>query len=155
MLPVEIEVTPVYRLAALPHTGPYDSLGSAYDLLANLLTERGLWPKLGHMMGVHYDDPRSVESEALRSHAGAQVVDDDFPMAPPLETVVVPAGRHAVMRYQGPYEGLSKAWDSLVEDWLPTSGEEMGEGPAFEIYLNSPQDTAPEDLRTDIYLALA
>jgi hypothetical protein len=36
----------------------------------------------------------------------------------------------------------------------PGSGEEDADSPAFEVYLNSPMDTAPEDLLTEICLPL-
>ena len=34
------------------------------------------------------------------------------------------------------------------------SGHEFSERPGFEVYLNSPVDTKPEDLRSDIYLSV-
>ena len=72
----------------------------------------------------------------------------------PLEQVTLPAGRHAVLTYQGPYAGLPAAYDQLFGLWLPQSGEEPADSPVFEIYLNSPMDTAPDDLLTEICLPL-
>ena len=40
-------------------------------------------------------------------------------------------------------------------DWLPRSGRRVGSGRSYEVYRNNPQDTAQEDLRTDLYLPLA
>ncbi len=34
--------------------------------------------------------------------------------------------------------------------WLPTSGEEARSAPALEFYRNSPMDTPPEKLLTDV-----
>jgi hypothetical protein len=36
----------------------------------------------------------------------------------------------------------------------PGSGEESADSPAFEVYPNSPMDTPPEDLLTEICLPL-
>jgi AraC family transcriptional regulator len=43
----------------------------------------------------------------------------------------------------------------LLGIWLPASGESYGTTPMFEVYLNSPMDTAPDDLLTEICLPLA
>ena len=41
------------------------------------------------------------------------------------------------------------------ESWLVQSGREAADAPVFEEYLNSPKDTAPADLVTEICLPLA
>jgi AraC family transcriptional regulator len=46
------------------------------------------------------------------------------------------------------------AYDWLYGQWLPSSGREAADAPVFEDYLNSPRDTLPTELRTDIYLPL-
>jgi len=38
--------------------------------------------------------------------------------------------------------------------WLPANNWEPGQGPCIERYLNNPQQTAPEDLLTDIHVPL-
>ena len=38
--------------------------------------------------------------------------------------------------------------------WLPANNREPEHGPCVEAYLNNPQQTAPEDLLTEIYLLL-
>lgn len=61
----------------------------------------------------------------------------------------------AAMLFTGPYSGLKAAYDYLYGDWLPSSGREMRDAPSYEVYLNSPMDTAPEDLLTEICVPLA
>ena len=53
-----------------------------------------------------------------------------------------------------PYAGLSAAYDWFYDTWLPQSGRELGNAPAFEEYLNNPENTAPADLMTDIHMPL-
>ena len=74
----------------------------------------------------------------------------DAAIDPPLEPVTLPAGRHAALAFRGPYFGLPAAYDQLFGLWLPGSGMGLADSPIFEIYLNSPMDTAPEDLETEI-----
>jgi AraC family transcriptional regulator len=39
--------------------------------------------------------------------------------------------------------------------WLPGSGERLGSGVTYEIYVNNPTEVAPEQLHTDLYIPLA
>lgn len=152
MYAIEIRHDPVRRLGAMPHSGPYHEISRAYDKLGAVLGTRGLWPKAGAMVAAYYDDPSATPAADLRSHAGV-VFGGDVALEAPLEVVTLPAGPHAVLRYQGPYSGLAAAYDQLF-GWLPTSGREPADSPVFEIYLNTPMDTAPENLLTEICVPL-
>ena len=71
-----------------------------------------------------------------------------------LTVVHLQGGRHAVCTVKGPYSGLQAGYDHLYGQWAPNSGEELENGPPFEIYLNGPADTPPGDLITEIYVPL-
>lgn len=149
---VEIRNEPARRLGAMPHKGPYNEISRAYDKLGAILGARGLWPQAGAMVAVYYDDPSATPAPDLRSHAGV-TFGPDVALDAPLEVVTLPAGPHAVLTYRGPYSGLAAAYDQLYA-WLPTSGRQPADSPVFEIYLNTPMDTAPEDLLTEICVPL-
>ncbi len=153
MFPVETETHPARRVAAVPHRGPYPEISRAFAALGTILHSRGLVGEARGMVAIFYDDPSAVAKAELRSHAGV-VVGDHVSLPDPLEEVRLPAGRHAVMHFRGPYAGLPAAYDTLYGSWLPSSGEEPADAPPFEIYHNTPMDTAPEDLRTDICIPL-
>jgi AraC family transcriptional regulator len=153
MYPTEIRQDPARRLGALPHRGPYNEIGRAYAKLGAVLGTRGLWPQAGAMVAVYYDDPDATPPAELRAHAGV-AFGPDAALDPPLEVVHLPGGPHAVMTYRGPYAGLGAAYGLLFGQWLPASGREPADSPVFEIYLNSPMDTAPEDLLTEICVPL-
>jgi AraC family transcriptional regulator len=152
MYPVEIRRDPARRLACIPHQGPYIEIGRAFEKLGATLGARGLSDQAGSMIGVYYCNPNDTKPEDLRSHAG--VVLDPAAIEAPLEEVQLRAGRHAVLTYEGPYAGLTAAYQQLFGVWLPQSGEEPADAPSFEIYLNTPMDTAPDDLLTELCLPL-
>jgi AraC family transcriptional regulator len=141
------------RLAALPHTGAYFEISRAFQKLSAVMASRDLFRNAGRMIAVFYDDPQSTPEAALRSHAGFEITGASD-LSAPLEEVALPAGRQAVLTYKGPYAGLPAAYDELFGVWLPASGEEPADSPSFEVYLNSPMDTAPEDLVTELHLPL-
>lgn len=151
--PVTLRDAPARRLAAVLHRGAYPLVGQAFDRLWTLLSARGLAGRAGGMAAVFYDDPSAVAEADLRSHAGV-FIDGDIALAAPLEDIRLVAGRFAVMRYTGPYSGLSAAYDAFYCNWLPGSGEEPGDAPAFEVYLNSPADAAPDALITEMWMPL-
>ena len=153
MHPVIIRSEAPIRLAALPHKGAYHEISRAFQKLSAVMTSRDLFRHSGRMIAVFYDDPQSVPEANLRSHAGFEIRGEPD-LSAPLEEVTLPGGRQAVLTYKGPYAGLPAAYDELFGLWLPKSGEEPADAPAFEVYLNTPTDTAPEDLLTELHLPL-
>lgn len=153
MHPVIIRSEAPIRLAALPHKGPYHEISRAFQKLSAVMTSRDLFRHSGRMIAVFYDDPQSVPEANLRSHAGFEIRGEPD-LSTPLEEVTLPGGRQAVLTYKGPYAGLPAAYDELFGLWLPKSGEEPADSPAFEVYLNTPMDTAPQDLLTELHLPL-
>lgn len=152
MYPVEIRDEPARRLACVAHQGPYPEIGRAFEKLGATIGARGLFTEIGRMVGVYYNSPDDTAPEDLRSHAGFEMAKAEI--APPLEEVHLPKGRHAVLTFKGPYSGLPAAYSYLFGAWLQNSGEVPADAPPFEVYLNSPMDTAPENLITEICLPL-
>lgn len=153
MHPVTIRTEPAIRLAALPHKGAYHEISRAFQKLTAVMASRDLFRSAGRMIAVFYDDPQSTPEADLRSHAGFEITGRSD-LSAPLEEVTLSAGRQAVLTFTGPYAGLPAAYDELFGIWLPQSGEEPADMPSFEVYLNSPMDTAPEALITELHLPL-
>jgi AraC family transcriptional regulator len=145
---------PARRLAALPHSGPYVEISRAFAKLGALAGARGLFGPGAEMIGVYYDDPHATPAAELRSHAGLTLA-APVALEPPLEEVLLPAGEYAVLVHKGPYAGLQASYDRLYGQWLPASGREPANSPVFENYLNTPGETAPDDLLTEICVPLA
>jgi len=153
----EIAITkiPAMTLIAVEHRGSYMSIGKSFDRLFMTLGSRNMIRPSMRMIGVYLDDPTKVPEAELRSQAG--VVSDGhgaLPVEEPLFTTTIRGGDYAVLMYKGPYGDMRLAYDWLFGQWLPTSGREADDAPIFEAYLNSPRDTPPTELRTDIHLPL-
>jgi AraC family transcriptional regulator len=153
MFDITIRQEPARRLFAVEHRGPYMEIARSFEKMSAVMSVRNLWPQAMGMVGVYYDDPMAVKPAELRSHAGV-VVGDAVPLPKGLEDVRLPGGRTAVLRFKGHYSGLPAAYDYLFGVWLPQSGQEAADSPSYELYVNSPMDTAPEDLLTDISVPL-
>lgn len=153
MFDVEVKTLEPLRIIGLRHTGPYMEINRAYARLWELLQTRGLVHP--DMMGiaVYFDDPDVTPPDKLRSLAAVSAPEDVEADAP-LEERRLDGGEHAVLLYRGPYAGLDAAYKWLFGTWVPASGQAMASAPAYEIYLNSPSDTPPAELLTQICLPL-
>ncbi len=150
---VTLDTAPTRQLATMAHTGPYLEIGRAFEALAAIASARELWESVECMVGIYLDDPNAVAPEELRSFAGLSMR-DGAEVPGDLEAREIAGGPVARLRFVGPYAGLHAAYDYLFGEWLPGSGQEPADQPCYELYLNSPADTAPKDLITDICLPL-
>lgn len=148
---VTIEHYDAVRCMSVPHSGPYLQIDAAMTQLFGTLAQAELLGPDTQMQAVFYDDPDLVAPDDLRSAACAPCADDlDLPEG--TQELLRPAGAYAKLEYTGPYADMKDAYRWLYGVWLPSSGYEISERPGFESYLNSPVDTKPEDLRSDIFL---
>ncbi|KAL0223641.1 hypothetical protein P9112_003031 [Eukaryota sp. TZLM1-RC] len=60
--------------------------------------------------------------------------------------------KHVVYSHIGPYKDLSEAFQKVM-DYLGTNNLQYS-GQCFEMYMNSPQQTSEDQLRTDIYMSV-
>lgn len=149
---VEIQERGAMRLASVPHHGPPQTVGRAFDKLMAWAGPRGftLPPQVGvalwlsDMMTTPLEDRRAIAGLTV----GPEVQGDDT-----VTIYDVPGGRHAVVLYKGPFVQIARGYDVLFS-WLPGSGEEPADRPLFEVNLNDPRRTAPDDLLTEICLPL-
>lgn len=135
------------------HRGPYMGIRDVFQKLAGIMTGQNLWGDVEGVIGLYFDDPRETAEADLRSMAGA-ILKQGVSIPEGLEEAAMPAGPVARLRFKGPYSDMISAYRHLFEEWLPASGREIGAFPTCELYLNSPMDTAPEELLTDIIIPL-
>jgi len=154
MYPVSIREEPARRVFGLAHTGPYTMIGAQFERLAAALGAAGLWPHVRGMATIAYCDPDSTPEAELQSFACA-IVEGDAPCPDTLEERALAAGRFAVLELAGPYDQLGAAWGWLSGPWMAEAGEAAAMAPCHEVYLNSPADTRPDALRTELFAPLA
>jgi AraC family transcriptional regulator len=151
---VEIVEMPILRVAALRHVGPYSQISQSFGKLSQVAASAGLFRNGAAMVALYHDDPESVPQDQLRSDAGI-IVPDGAQIPPTLTQQTLPAGRYAKTVHRGSYELLGDAWARFLGEWLPSSGQRLASTPSFELYRNTPTDTAKEQLVTELYAPLA
>jgi AraC family transcriptional regulator len=150
---VHIQQMKPTRVAFMRHVGPYSEVGGTWDKLLTFAGKEGLVGGDSLFIGICHDDPEVTPPDKIRYDA-CVTVDDRFAPVGDIGVQVIPGGDHAVTTHFGPYNQLGETYAKLLGQWLPRSGRELRATPCFEVYLNDPQGTEPEDLLTDIYAPL-
>ena len=149
---VELEPKSIIYVAL---TGEYGSLdyNDAYARLWACVKEQKLFTKGIETICLSYDDPKITESNRQRTDVCLVV---HKPARPDGEVCCkeLQGGRYAVFFYQGAYSNLSSVYDAIFGKWLTANPYELRNVPIFEKYLNDSRKTAPEKLKTEIYLPI-
>ena len=147
---VEFPETPV---AAVEHRGPPQlEHETAKRLVAWRL--RNQLPRDQHRSyAVHYTDPYTTPPADHRVDFCLSVEFEVSPNAEGVINKIIPGGRCAVARHIGS-RAHNAAAVFLYREWLPQSGETVGEFPMFFHYVNVGPDVREQDMITDVYLPL-
>jgi AraC family transcriptional regulator len=149
-----IDLAPI-RVVMLRHTGPYDEVEKVFEQLWNWAQKNNVPTR--RTIGIYWDNPDVVPASRLRSAAcfelpaGYQIGDRG---GLPLAVEEIAGGPYATTRFVGPYEDLAPVWTSLTEYVEGPLGRRISSNPAFELYVNDPGDTPPQQLITELYMPL-
>lgn len=143
------------RLAVVEHRGDPKKVGDSVNQLINWAKaqSRDLKPKPGEAFGFAYDDPKIIPPQEFRFDLGITV-----PNQVKLDGQIIekhlPAGRYAVAMHKGSRDNISETIYQLYHDWLPHSGEELGDLPCVFCYYNFDHEVAETELLTECWLLL-
>ena len=150
---VEIKEMKPMRVAFMRHVGPYDEVGKTWDAFLTVMGKDGYLGGNSMMFGICHDDPEVTPPAKIRYDA-CLTVDASFQPSGEIGVQTVAGGRYAMTTHTGPYQQLGQTYAEFLGQWMPRSGHELRHAPCFEVYLNDPQTTPPEELLTDIYAPL-
>jgi AraC family transcriptional regulator len=140
-------------VAFMRHVGPYEKVGETWDRFMMLLGKDGLLAGNRQFIGICHDDPAVTSPDKVRYDA-CVTIDRDYRASGEIGLQQIPGGDYAVLTHFGPYRELAQSYAKLLGQWLPRSGRRLRSTPCFEIYFNSPENTEPEDLVTDLHAPL-
>lgn len=151
---VTAKTMPALRLAAVPHTGAYTTIGPAFRTLGQIAGRAGLFEHPdARMIGIYKDDPQTTPVAQLRSAAGV-VVSEDVRIPDGLVEERVDGGRFACLTHRGSYEKLPHAWRRLSTELMPAAGHRQRAAPSYERYLNDPTQVPEDALLTEICIPI-
>jgi AraC family transcriptional regulator len=154
IMDVTIKTLPPRLVVSLRHLGPYFEVGPTWEKLCAWAGSKGLISPNTMFFGISYDDPDSTPPAEIRYDA-CIVVDKPVPVEGDFQLQEVAGGEYAVGLHIGPYDGLKDAYAYLYGQWIPAQKREIRDAPPYEVCLNDPGVTPPEELKTEICIPLA
>lgn len=134
-------------------TGKYGSLdfSGSWQRLWQFVKEHKLFTAGMEHIAIYHDDPKVTESDKLRTDICLVVKKDVKPQGD-IGVKEIKAGKFAMFHYQGAYSNLDAVYDMIYGKLLLENGLRLRDYPCFEKYLNHPDRTEPEKLKTEIYI---
>lgn len=155
IMTITIKELPAKRVAVMEHHGDPMRLSDTLDKLITWAKAQpiNLKPKAGEAFGFGYHDPREVKPEEFRFDL-ALSVPQDFKLNDQVTERTLPAGRYAVTMHKGSRDNIGDTIYSIYRDWLPQSGEELGDLPCIFCYYNFDYEVAETESLTEIWVLL-
>ena len=140
---VEVRDTEPMEVAYVRHVGPYAGdaalFGRLFGKLMGWAGPRGLIRPDAACLTVYHDNPGVTQEEKLRTSVCLQV-----PPGTPVEgdvgLMTLPGGPTAFARFELSADQFGDAWQAVYGGWLPESGYQPDDRPAFELCLNNPAE---------------
>lgn len=151
---VEIVTFPLTEVAVIEHIGPTELEYQTINQFIAWRKEQNLFdPQINRNYGIHYTDPNTTPPHLQRVDFAISI---DKPIG---------VNRYGVTNKTIPELRCAKAVDIgsrynnqaiiyLIKQWLPYSGEQLGDFPPIFHYVNVGPDIREEDMITEVYLPL-
>ncbi|KTD74610.1 AraC family transcriptional regulator [Legionella waltersii] len=155
MMTVIIKDMSARRLAVVEHRGDPRQVGESVNKLIHWAKDQpmNLKPKAGEAFAFAYDDPKTTPKEEFRLDL-AITVPEQIKLTGEIKEKRLPAGRYAVAIHKGSRENIGNTVYGMYRDWLPQSGEELGDLPCIFCYYNFDHEVAETELLTECWLLL-
>jgi AraC family transcriptional regulator len=125
----------------------------AWDKVCGFAQKNRLFGFRNEFIGISHDDPKITEPDRMRYDACIVIHRDAKPEGD-IGVKEIAGGKYAVFTHKGPYENFTHSYDYIFGKWIRDNSIELRDEPGFELYLNSPDNTKPEKLLTEIWIPI-
>jgi effector-binding domain-containing protein len=149
---IEVEERPylyVDRTCSMDPAEISRTMGDAFSHVFGFMGERKIKPAEPPISVYYTYDPETIAFRAgfLVSKQDARKAAGD------VKAGVTPAGRVVHFVHTGPYSTLRASYGEMMS-WLEKEGLKLGV-PTWEVYIDDPDRTPEDKLRTEVFVALA
>ena len=141
------------RLAVVEHRESPKKLALSIQKLMDWATKQRVSLKPGEAFGFAYDDPEITNPDEFRFDLGL-ALSKNVIFRDGIVEKRLPMGRYAVATHYGSRESIGTTVYSMYRDWLPQSGEELGDLPCIFCYYNFDHEVAETEHVTECWLLL-
>ncbi|MDR2919609.1 MAG: AraC family transcriptional regulator [Tannerella sp.] len=144
---------PTKKAIYIKLTGHYSSLdfSGSWMRLWQYVKEHKLFSMGMEHIAIYYDDPKVTEAEKLRTDICLVIKKDCKPQGD-IGVKEIKGGKFMMFLYKGSYDHLDAVYDTIYSKLLPDNNLRLRNEQGFEKYLNHPDKTKPEKLKTEIYI---
>lgn len=144
------------RFAVLEYRGDPSSMGQSVNKLVSWAKSLpiSVKPKAGDAFGYAYDDPATTKPENFRFDLALTIPENLVIKDENIHERYLPEGRYAVTVHNGSRDNIGETIYALLRDWLPQSGEELGNLPCLFCYQNFDHEVADTELVTECWFLL-
>lgn len=130
-----------------------ESAEKAWKTVGEFAKKKRLFGFKTQFIGISHDDPKITEADKLKYDACIVVTKNITPEGE-IGVQEIPGGKYAVFTHLGSYEYLINSYDYIFGKWISENKATLRNTHCFEKYLNSPDKTKQEKLKTEIYIPL-
>lgn len=150
----KIKTLKARKLIYVQMRGRYtESASKAWERICEFAKEKKLFGFRTEFIGISHDDPKVTKAEKLRYDACLTITKDVQPEGD-IGIQEIHEGKYAIFTHKGPYENLTNSYDYIFGKWIVDNQVELRSKPGYEKYLNSPDNTKPEQLLTEIHVPI-
>lgn len=144
------------RLAVIEHRGDPKMVPDSVNKLISWAKAQtiDLKPEPGAAFGFAYDDPKNTEPSKFRYDLGIRLPENFTLDKDIVVEKIIPSGRYAVAMHKGDRSNIGITVYSMYREWLPESGEQLGDLPCIFCYYNFDHEVAETEALTECWLLL-
>ena len=152
MEPKIVNLGPI-KVLSVRKLGPYtESSELAFEELLGFAVSKKLLNENAKMFGLSHDDPAKTPEDEIRYDA-CITFDGSVQLEGDVKEQTIGDGKYLMALHEGSYESEHDTYMKIFS-WMEQNKIEYIPGPCIEKYLNLPEDTDPEDLKTEIYVPI-
>jgi AraC family transcriptional regulator len=148
---VDIVALEPFRVVVMPTEGVYSKLDTVYRSLFEWMAHRGILESITGIWGVPKHDRRdtpeaSYAFDCCLATTAQPAAGDGAALAE------LGGGEYVRILHEGSYDGLEESHDALIRELLARPEWRPRDAPLLQEYLNDPDETTVDALRTHVYL---
>ncbi len=149
----EIKSLPVQKIAYVRVFGKYDtkSIGKSWDTLLKFASKNKLLNEKTQLFGISYDNPEIAENSNYQYNACISIEKEIKPQGE-IGIKEINGGVYAIFTYKGNHNNFAAIYKLIFKEWLLKSKYELRDTVIFDRYINTPIDTEPNELITQIHI---
>lgn len=151
---VDVVTLKPFRVVVMRTEGLYSMLDEVYGELFGWMAARGALDSIAGIWGVPQDDRRDTPHESYKFHC-CLATSSALEAGEPVTLSDLGGGEYLRYLHEGSFDRLDESHDAMFRELVARPDWQLRDAPILHEYLNDPDETPEEDLRTHIYVPVA